>query len=339
MTMYLKRYTLGTLALMLFTGWYISQFLGYDQPEAISFFGIHLPPLPVAVLVLFPVFVLYVASVLHMTYYSLKSFFKLRNYQKDYTMLVDMIMDELLNKDHHYHFKTQPYKLLAKVLENTSMTIDDNIELTDNEKVNTVMNMLSDLKAGKVVDLKKFNLDTTNPIMVQNQKNRMMNLDLSPEEILSKNEKYSQDIVEKAYVNYVAEAPMYAIEKYQEFVTKDALYIILARINSEENTLEISNESLLELLDRVELSRSDYLSISKELSIHMIPEQRIKLFEILAEKNEEANDAYFYTLFDLEMIDKAKECLDAVGIDDAQKFRAYLALKEAGHNYNINLFV
>ncbi len=337
--MYLKRYTLGTLALMLFVGWYISQFLGYDQSEAISFFGIHLPPLPVAVLVLFPVFVLYVASVLHMTYYSLKSFFKLRNYQKDYTMLVDMIMDELLNKEHHYHFKTQPYRLLAKVLENTSMTIDDHIELTDNEKVNTIMNLLSDIKAGKAVDLKKYNLDATNPLIVQNQKNRMMNLDLSSEEILSKSEKYSQDILQKAYINYVAQAPMYAIEKYQEFMTKDALYIILARINSEENTLEVSNESLLALLDRVELSKSDYLSISKELSIHMIPEQRIKLFETLAEQHEEANDAYFYTLFDLEMIDKAKECLDAVGSEDALKFRAYLALKEAGHNYNINLFV
>jgi hypothetical protein len=273
-----------------------------------------------------------------MTYYSLKSFFKLRNYQKDYTMLVDMIMDELLNKEHHYHFKTQPYKLLAKVLENTSMTIDDNIELTDNEKVNTILNMLSDIKDGKVVDLKKFNLDTTNPIMVQNQKNRMMSLDLSSEEILSKSEKYSQDILEKAYMNYVAQAPMYAIEKYKEFITKDALFIILARVNSEENTLEVSNESLLSLMDRLELNKSDYMSISKELSIHMIPEQRIKLFEELSQKDEEANDAYFYTLFDLEMVEKAKECLESVGPDDAIRFRAYLALKESGHNYNINLF-
>ena len=337
--MYLKRYTLGTFALMLFVGWYVSQFLGFDQSVSISFFGIHLPPLPIAVLVLFPVFVLYAASVLHMMYYSLKSFFRLRNYQKDYTMLVDMIMDELLNKDHHYHFKTQPYRLLAKVLENTSMTIDDDIELTDNEKVNTVLNLLSDIKAGKAVDLKKYNLESTNPLVVQNQKNRMMCLDLSAEEILSKSEKYSKDIVQKAYINYVAEAPMYAIEKYQEFMSKDALYIILARVNSEENTLEVSNESLLDLINRLDLDKSDYLSISKELSIHMIPEQRIKLFETLAEQDEEANDAYFYTLLDLEMVDKAKECLESIGSDDALKFRAYLALKEAGHNYNINLFV
>jgi hypothetical protein len=337
--MYLKRYTLGTLALMLFVGWYISQFLGYSQSESISFFGINLPALPIAVLVLFPVFVLYVASVLHMLYYSLKSFFKLRSYQKDYTMLVDMIMDELLNKDHHYHFKTEPYKLLAKVLENTSMSVDDTIELTENEKVNSILKMLHAVKTGDVVDLKKFNLNRENPIVIQNQKNRMLNLDLNAEDILSKSDKYTKDILEKAYINYAAIAPMYAIEKYQEYMTKDALYIILARVNSEENTLEVSNESLLVLMDRLTLSRNDYLSISKELSIHMIPEQRMRLFETLAEQDEEAQEAYLYTLFDLEMIDTAKEFLESLGAEDAMKFRAYLALKECGHTFSINLFI
>ena len=336
--MYLKRYTLGTLALMLFVGWYISQFLGYSQSESISFFGANLPALPIAVLVLLPVFVLYVASVLHMIYYSLKSFFKLRNYQKDYTMLVDMIMDELLNKEHHYKFKTQPYKLLAKVLENTSMTVDDDIELTENEKVNTILSMLSDVKSGKAVDLKKFHLSTENPIVIKNQKNRMLSMDLSAEDILSKSDKYTKDILEKAYVNYAAIAPMYAIEKYQEHITKDALYIILARVNSEENTLEVSNDSLIDLMNRLSLSKSDYLSISKELSIHMVPEQRMRLFETLVEQDEEAQDAYLYTLFDLEMIDTAKEFLESIGVEDAMRFRAYLALKECGHTFSINLF-
>jgi len=336
--MYLKRYTLGTLGLMLFVGWYISQFLGYSQSESISFFGINLPALPIAVLVLFPVFVLYVASVLHMLYYSLRSFFKLRSYQKDYTMLVDMIMDELLNKDHHYHFKTEPYKLLAKVLENTSMSVDDDIELTENEKVNTILKMLSEVKTGKVVDLKKFNLNRENPIVIQNQKNRMLSMDLSAEDILSKSDKYTKDILEKAYVNYVSTAPMYAIEKYQEHMTKDALYIILARVNSEDHTLEVSNDSLIGLMNRLSLHKNDYLSISKELSIHMIPEQRMRLFETLAEQDEEAQEAYLYTLFDLEMIDTAKEFLETIGVDDAMKFRAYLALKESGHTFNINLF-
>lgn len=337
--MYLKRYTLGSLALMLFVGWYISQFLGYGQSEAISFFGIQLPALPIAVLVLVPVFVLYVASVLHMTYYSVRNFFNLRNYKKDYDSLIEVIVDELLLKQKSHTFKTARYKLLGKVLESTAMVPKGELQVTENEKINDVLKAIHEIKDGKIIDLKRFNLAADNELVLLNQKNRMLNLDLSSEEILSKSENYSQDILEKAYMNYVAQAPMYAIEKYQEFITKDALFIILARVNSEENTLEVSNESLLALMDRLELNKSDYMSISKELSIHMIPEQRIKLFEELAQKDEEANDAYFYTLFDLEMVEKAKECLDSVGSDDAIRFRAYLDLKESGHNYNINLFI
>ena len=240
--MYLKRYTIGSVIFMLFIGWYISQFLGFTQTESISLFGLPLPSLPVAILVLLPIVVFYAMSVLHMTYYSVKSYFKLRNYQKDYAMLVDMIMDELLNKDHNYNFKTEPYKLLAKVLENTSMTIDDNIELTDNEKVNHVMKMLSEVKEGKVVDLKKYNLASDNAIVLQNQKNRMKNAELSAEAILGKSDKYSEEILEKAFTDYSATAPIHALEKYQEYITIVALFIILARINSEENTLEVSNE-------------------------------------------------------------------------------------------------
>lgn len=337
--MYLKRYTIGALALMLFVGWYVSQFLGYSQSESISFFGINLPALPIAVLILLPVFILYLLSVAHMLYYSVKSFFKLRNYQKDYDKLIDAVADALLMKEQKHSFKTPRYELLGKVVENTSMMPRGEMLETNNEKIDAVFKVLNDLKSGKAVDLKKFHLSADNPLVLQNQKNRMMNLDLTSEEILSKSEKYSQDILEKAYANYVSQAPMYAIEKYQEYISKDALFIILARVNSEENTLEVSNESLLELIKRVELSASDYISISKELSIHMLPEQRMKLFELLAEQDEEAQEAYFYTLFDLEMIDKAKECLETIGSNDAMKFRAYLALKECGHNFNINLFV
>lgn len=337
--MYLKRYTLGTLALMLFVGWYISQYLGYSQSEAISFFGIHLPAFPVAVLILLPVFVLYLVSVFHMLYYSIKSFFNLRNYKKDYDSLIDVVVDELLLVQKSHTFKTKRYKLLGAVLESTAMVPKGDLTLTDNDKVNDALKVIHEINDGKVVDLKRFHLPSDNELVLKNQNNRMMTLDLSSEEILNKSEDYNTDILEKAFVNYAAIAPMFAIEKYQEYITKDALFIILARVNSDENTLDVSNDSLLELMARLVLVKTDYLSISKELSIHMIPEQRTKLFEVLAEQDEEAHEAFLYTLFDLEMIDRAKEFLETQRDDEAMKFRAYLALKESGHNFNINLFI
>lgn len=337
--MYLKRYTLGTLLLLLFTGWYVSQFLGYNQSEAISLFGIQLPALPIAALVLMPVVVLYIASVIHMLTYSVKNFFKLRNYQKDYDNLIDVIIDELLFKEKKHTFKTPRYELLGQVLENTSMMVKGDLSETSNERINAVLKILNELKSGKAVDLRKFNLNENNPLVLQNHQNRMRNLELTSEEILNKREKYPREILVKAFVNFSATAPMNAIEKYKEYLSKDALFIILARVNSKEKTLEVTNQYLMSLISKLDLNKSDYLSISKELSIHMIPEQRIQLFQELADKDEEAQDAYFFTLLDLEMIDKAKECLESVPRDDALKFRAYLALKESGYNFNINLFI
>jgi hypothetical protein len=277
--------------------------------------------------------------VAHMLYYSIKSFFNERNFQKDYDRLLDAIADTLLMKEKKHAFKTSRYELLGKLIDNTSMLSKEELSQTGNEKIDAVLKVLSDLKAGKAVDLKKYHLDSKNPLVVQNHKNRMMTLDLSYEDILSRSERYSRDILEKAYENFSAQAPMYAIEKYKEFMNKDALFVILARVNNEKNTLDVSNDSLVTLIRQLELSSSEYISISKELSIHMVPEQRIKLFEILADQEEEAQDAYFYTLFDLEMIDKAKECLESIGSNSAMKFRAYLALKECGQNFNINIFI
>ena len=337
--MYLKRYTIGSVVFMLFVGWYISQFLGYAQTESISLFGVPLPSLPIAILVLLPVVVFFIMSITHMMYYSLKGYFKLRNYEKDYEKLVEAIINTLLLKKQSHTYKTERYSLLGKLVEHVAIDPGSDPIKTDDEKINAALDIVHNVNGGKPVDLKKYNLSNDNPLVLQNQKNRMMNEDLSAEAILGKSDKYSEDILEKAFANYASTAPMYAIEKHQEYITKDALYIVLARVNSEENTLEITNEALLSLINRLVLTKSDYLSISKELSIHMVPEQRMKLFETLSEQDEEAQDAFLYTLFDLEMIEQAKEFLETVGKEDMLKFRAYLALKEAGQHFSINLFI
>ena len=71
----------------------------------------------------------------------------------------------------------------------------------------------------------------------------------------------------------------------------------------------------------------------------MIPEQRMKLFEILSDENEDAMDAYLYTLYDLEMIAPANAILDNSQSDEYQNFKAYRALKECGKNFSIDMFV
>ena len=89
----------------------------------------------------------------------------------------------------------------------------------------------------------------------------------------------------------------------------------------------------------MELTNKDFIEISTVLSNGMIPEQRMKLFEIISENNDLAMEAYLYTLFDLEMISLAKDILDNSQENEYLKFKAYSDLKNANKNYSINLFI
>ena len=71
----------------------------------------------------------------------------------------------------------------------------------------------------------------------------------------------------------------------------------------------------------------------------MLPDQRIKIFETLYEKDDVATAAYLYTLFDLEMITLADEVLDQTRDDEYMIFRAYRDLKAVNKHYVIDLFV
>jgi len=157
---------------------------------------------------------------------------------------------------------------------------------------------------------------------------------------LSNASKYDRSFCEEVYSDFAKTASASDIEKYKDCLTRDAFYNIIARINSGENKLDISNDALISLMKKLNFSKQELIDISKRLAKSgMIPEERMKLFEVFSEENEDAIDAYLYTLFDLEMISLAREVLQNAHSDEYQNFQAYLALKECGKNFNIELFV
>jgi hypothetical protein len=288
-----------------------------------------------------PLLLLYLASVAHMAFYSLLGSFKLRKYEKDYEKIIDSIVEAYLGKkERNYTYKTQRYKLLGSLVDNTNLfPKNELVGSTNNEKINNVIKLIDDIKNGEVVDLKKYSLLPSNPMIIQNERNRYKKGDLSAETILSHSDKYDEVLCKEIYIEFVKTAQLYSIEKYKSFLTKESLFELLARINGDENTLEISNESLISIFKVIDLDKKDYLKISSALSLGMIPEQRMKLFESLSDENEDAMDAYLFTLFDLELLAPADEILENTQSDEYLNFKAYRALKECNKNFNINLFV
>ena len=129
------------------------------------------------------------------------------------------------------------------------------------------------------------------------------------------------------------------IEQHNEFLTKEALFEIVIRINATEDTLEADNEAIITLLKKLELTTADYMKVSKLLSKSMSPDQRIKLFEILSEENDSLIEVYLYTLYDLGMLDLADEILRNSEETEHLIFKAYRALKNDNQNFTIDLFI
>ena len=336
--MYMKRYTIASAILIAIVGWYVYAFVTHES-MSIEVFGVNLPSLSIALWVIIPLIVLYVASVIHMAFYSLLGNLELRKYEKDYEKIIDSIVDAFLSKKERNHsFKTERYKMLGSMIDNTTFLPHEGI-MSQNMKISTVLEAIKSIEKGEVVDLKPYSLKPTNDLVVQNNRNRYKSGELNAEDILTHTSEYTQELCEEIYNDFVETSPLYAIEQYKEFMTKDTLYKILRRVNASENTLEISNETLIQLFNTIELETKDYMDISVALSTGMIPEQRMKLFEILSESNDDVVEAYLFTLFDLEMLSVANEILDISQSDEYLNFKAYRALKECNKHFNINLFI
>lgn len=339
--MYIKRYTIAALILMASVGAFVYTYIT-QETRSIDLFGIPLPALSIAIWVMVPIFVLYVASVLHMSFYSFLGSMSLRKYEKDYDKIIDTIVETYLGEKSRSHtFQTDRYSLLGKLLENTTIfPIGNVIGLTKNEKIDGVLKIIDNIKNGEVADLKLYNLLKDNELVIQNERNKYKKGILKTEDILSNRTKYADVLREEAYIDYVKTASIFNLLKYKALLSKDSLYIILTRVNADEYTLEIKNEELLPLIKSLDLNAADFIKLSATISTgDMIPEQRIKLFEMLSDENEDATDAYLYTLFDLEMLAPVDSILDNSLDKEYQNFKAYRALKLCNKNFSIELFV
>jgi len=337
--MHIKRYTIVSFLLIAFVGWYVSTFVS-SQTVSVNLMGIEIAPLSVSIWAMIPLFIFYLASVFHITFYSIVGSFNLRKYEKDYITVIDAISDAYLGKENRHHvFKTRKYQLLGSLIDNTTL-FPKNISgaLIDDEKISTTIKLIEDIRKGEVVDLKKASLSIDNPLVIQNERNRYKSATQNAEDFLKSPDKYNLGLLKEIYKEFVQTATLNTIEKYKVAMSNDALFVVLARVNADEETLEISNETLSKLFETLELAPNDYIKISSALSL-MIPEQRMRLFETLSDVNDDAMQAYLFTLFDLEMMAPADAILEMSQAHEYQNFKAYRALKECNQNFNINLFV
>jgi hypothetical protein len=336
--MQLKRYTIASLILMILVA---AAVYSIDN-EAISFdlLGLHFPNLPVAFWVVVPLIIMYLASLLHMGVYALVGNFKLRRLNKDHEKMIDALRDSLLGVgERNYVYKSEPYKLMGKLIDNSLLMPFDTLRSIGNEKIDEVLQLMRDVKENKKVEIKKFHLPSTTSIAIQNNLNRLERGEIDADSILSRPDSYGEIVCAKAYETYVKTASIGSVMKFKHLFTKASLVDFLQRVNANENGIQISNEELVALLTSIKLESNDWIDLSEAMAKNMLPEQRIRLFEMLSEQNDDAMEGYFYTLYDLQMIDTANEILNNTAHNDYLIFKAYRDLKKANKHYDIAIFL
>jgi hypothetical protein len=310
--------------------------------ESISFdlLGMHFPNLPVAFWVVVPLIIMYLASLLHMGVYALVGNFKLRRLNKDHEKMIDALRDSLLGvQERNYVYKSDAYKLMGKLIDNALILPYETLRIIGNEKIDEALELMRNVKEKKKVDIKKFHLATNTSLMIQNNLNRFERGEIDADSILSRPESYGEIVCAKAYESYVKTASVGSIMKFKHLFTQASLNDFVQRVNASENGIQISNEDLVVLITSVKMDVNDWIDLSAAMSKNMLPEQRIRLFEMLSENNDDAMEGYLYTLYDLQMIDTANEILNNTAHNDYQIFKAYRDLKKANKHYDIAIFL
>lgn len=337
--MYIKRYSIAAFILMGLVGAFF--YINFPNEHfSVTVLGITFAALPLAFWIVLAMALLYVSTISHMIYYSIKGAFTLRKYRRDSENFVDALKDALLGRiTRHNSYKTDRYALFGKVVDNARIEMIREVGTTGDENLDETIAMLHKISKGEHVDLKKYYLSKENPLVQKNHLNAYKQGEISEEKVLNEADQYSDELVSLAFTNYAKTAPLNQIEKYKSFMTKPVLFKVVARVNAVENTLDVSTDSLIALFNEVTLVDSDYINLSATLSEHMLPDERIKLFKMISDENDTATPAYLYTLFDLEMIAPAEDILENSQPDEFIYFKAYKALKDCHKNFSIDLFI
>ena len=323
------------LILVIATGLYVYSLTNANY--SISITGIKVT-LPIAIWVILPMFVLYLFTIFHLMFYGTLGFFRFRKIKNDSEKFLQNQKRALLGKkleDNNY--KSEVFKLPGAVL--PLLNIDPKrymgYRVFDNE-VADILEVKQRVYDGEVVDLSPYDLFPDNALMIKNYEN-MLNQDKSYAATILK-KCSDKKLCKKASLALAEYSPVSELKKFNIQITKDILDRLIDRIGSKN--FELTNEQILNYAKELSFDKKDLVELTKKLKDKLTPDERVKFAnDLIAAFPEIGGEAYLYTMFDLQLIDKARDYLDNSAKDEYTKFKHLLFLKDNGKNFDIDLFV
>ncbi len=324
----IKRYVLLSVVYMLAVGLYVYSFSG--DKYTLDLYALTLT-LPVAVWIVVPVFVLFLASVSHLAFYSFKDFFYKRALKKDYDTFINVSKSRILGEKSSLKFKTQWFRTPGLVIKSFKYISGQNTPDLENEELVEYCKVVSSIQSGKYEDIKKYKLSRDNDLFMQNEKNRLKEEPKYCYSILKNCDNLESELCKLAYSELLNIGTFSEIKKYDFHIDKGMFRRMMERYLDEEDDFDIDINSIEKMLEQFNANSEDYLELAQEIKIKLDPDTLINLFrKLYNEKGQLAANAYLYTLYELQMIDKVRDILDNSDEDEFLKFKTLLFLRDHG---------
>ncbi len=334
--MRLGLYIIASIILMVIIGSVVYSIIPTNY--SYSYFGFPID-LPIAVWITIPMFILMLASVVHMMFYNTKTFFKFKKWEKATDTLDDALYWSLLNEPKAHKYNVPQLKKTASLLSVSTVKVDGAVD-DISERLRGALGLISEIDRGEYVDLKSKKLDRVlspkNPLVLKNLMNRIEKDENFAEEVLQSKELYDESIFNAALNKFSMTQNFVRARKYIRVFDKKSFFVLLERVTREED-LGFNRAILDEFITALEstLQCSDYLKIATITMKQLSPDENLMLWKEYQDKYSKAEIAYLYLLFDYEMVDKAGEYLEEHDEEDFKRFRALYDLKKEHKKYKI----
>jgi len=302
----------------------------------VEFMGINFN-FPIAVWIVLPMSILLLFTAIHMFYYSLKGYFKLKKWQKDASTLDDALYWSLVSEPKEQKYAMEAVRGSAAILGKSSLNVLDSVEGL-NPRLSKILSIINKIKNGEYVDLKENKISKVfsegNPYLVQNRLNRLHNDPEFVEEVMKSSSQYSKQVQKEALDIFARKETFYKARKYAKIFDAESLHVMLARVIHDED-MGINIEILNDFVEALKLNCTDFMKIANVTKKVFSPAQNLALFKEYQEKYPKAQEAYLYLLFDYELLDEANAYLDEHEEYEFLKFRAFHELKKSHRKFKL----
>lgn len=262
--------------------------------------GSYVITLPIVVWFLTPVFLLFLAAFVHMSFYGFLRYLKYKYFFDDASKFEAFVNALLLQKPARLNFKTKEFKNAAEL----TLSLKLQRKLAGFDKFNEIIEVLNEIKEGKGTNLKKFKLEYDNPLFIENEKNLIKNdLNYAYSRIKHKRE-FDDELDGFAFDEVIKKGSEEQIKSLK--LPKNASQSLELIKRFEKDSLKLDASEYESLVSMVNFDEKAYLEIAK-LSIKKLdPDALISIFKRLKNTQIEALRAYLFILAEFALFDELK---------------------------------